>query len=248
MFTVEVRDAQDRVVPVTDNRVTFKVSGEGKLIGLGNGDPADQDSDKGTSRKAFCGYCMAVVQSTRKGGSITVDATSKGLESASASINAKAVEVRPQIAVWEREVPKGAGITGLWRPAPMEGASEIMDFIGGTNAVYAFKQEGSSLGGTVEGTNVNFRGGNDAPTPIVNGKVDGGAIEFKAGINSFNGTIKGDRIELQRTVILGWAAPKPAEKAADAPDIGPAPDGSDPSMGDWGIPSTLTVVLRRVER
>jgi beta-galactosidase len=248
MFAVEVRDAQDRVVPVTDNQITFKVSGEGKLIGLGNGDPTDQDSDKGTSRKAFCGYCMAVVQSTRKGGSITVEATAKGLESASASINAKAVEMRPQIAVWEREVPKGAGITGLWRPMPMEGASEIMDFIGGTNAVYAFKQEGSGLAGTVEGTNVNFTGGSDAPTPIVNGKIDGSAIEFKAGINSFNGTIKGDRIELQRTVNLGWAAPKPAPKAPDAPDIGPAPDGSDPSMGDWGIPSALTVVLRRVER
>ena len=64
---------------------------------------------------------MAVVQSTKKGGSITVEATAKGLESASANINAKAVEVRPQIAVWEREVPKGAGVTGLWRPMPMEG-------------------------------------------------------------------------------------------------------------------------------
>jgi beta-galactosidase len=248
MFAVEVRDAKDRVVPVTDNQITFKVSGEGKLIGLGNGDPTDQDSDKGTSRKAFCGYCMAVVQSTKKGGSITVEATAKGLESASASINAKAAELRPHIALWEREVPKGAGVTGLWRPAPMEGASEIMDFVGGTNAVYSFKQEGSGLAGTVEGTNVNFTGGSDAPTPIVNGKVDGSAIEFKAGINSFNGSIKGDRIELQRTVNLGWARPKPAQKAADAPDIGPAPDGSDPSIGDWDIPSALTVVLKRVER
>ena len=92
MFAVEVQDAQDRVVPITDNEVTFKVSGAGKLIGLGNGDPTDQDSDKGTSRKAFCGYCMAVVQSTKKGGSITVEATSPGLEPASANINAKAVE------------------------------------------------------------------------------------------------------------------------------------------------------------
>ena len=61
MFAVEVQDAQGRVVPITDNEVTFRVSGEGRLIGVGNGDPTDHESDKGTSRKAFCGplhgYC-----------------------------------------------------------------------------------------------------------------------------------------------------------------------------------------------
>ena len=248
MFAVEVKDSKDRVVPITDNEVTFKVSGGGKLIGVGNGDPTDQGSDKGTSRKAFCGYCMAVVQAGCKAGNITVEAISPGLESATATVNAKPATLRPQVAVWERTVPKGEGITGLWRPAPIEGASEIMDLIGGSNAVYLFNQQGSSLAGTVEGTNVNFTGGSDAPAPIVNGKIDGSAIEFKAGSNSFSGTVKGDRIELQRSVNLGWARPKPAEKTPDAPDIGPAPDGSDPSIGDWGIPSALTVILKRAER
>ena len=55
MFSVEVHDAQGRVVPITDNQVTFAVSGGGKLIGVGNGDPTDHQSDKGTSRKAFSG-------------------------------------------------------------------------------------------------------------------------------------------------------------------------------------------------
>ncbi len=75
-------DAQGRVVPITDNEVTFKVTGAGKLIGVGNGDPTDQESDKGTSRKAFSGFCMAIVQSTKTAGSITVEATSPGLTSA----------------------------------------------------------------------------------------------------------------------------------------------------------------------
>ena len=48
MFAVEVQDAQGRVVPITDNVVTFKVTGTGKLIGVGNGDPTDQEPDKGT--------------------------------------------------------------------------------------------------------------------------------------------------------------------------------------------------------
>ena len=49
MFAVEVQDAQGRVVPITDNEVTFKVSGAGKLIGTGNGDPTNQDEILATS-------------------------------------------------------------------------------------------------------------------------------------------------------------------------------------------------------
>src|SRR5450631_2017348 len=62
VFAVEVHDAQGRVVPVTENEVTFRVSGAGKLIGTGNGDPTNQASDKGRSRKAFSGMCLGVVQ------------------------------------------------------------------------------------------------------------------------------------------------------------------------------------------
>jgi beta-galactosidase len=48
----------------TSNNVTFKISGSGRLIGVGNGDPTDHDSDKGSSRKAFGGLCMASVNPT----------------------------------------------------------------------------------------------------------------------------------------------------------------------------------------
>ena len=119
MFAVEVRDSHDRVVPITDNEVTFKVTGDGKLIGLGNGDPTDQAPDKGSSRKAFSGLCMAIIQATKKTGSITVEATSPGLSSAKVTITTKSATLRPQVAVWEREVPTGSGITGLWRPEPL---------------------------------------------------------------------------------------------------------------------------------
>ncbi|HWC17465.1 MAG TPA: beta-galactosidase GalA, partial [Terriglobales bacterium] len=245
MFAVEVRDAQERVVPITDNQVTFKVSGEGKLIGVGNGDPTDQDSDKGTSRKAFCGYCMAVVQSTKKGGNITVEATSPGLASTTATIAVKSVALRPQVTTWEREVPRGEGITGLWRPMPPDATSEALSFLNVGDAVYAFKQEGANLTGTVEGVGTSFFGGSDLPARIEDGSVNGSSVSFKAGNSSFTGSIKGDRIELQRSTTLGFGAPKPVEKAPDAPDIGPAPDGSDPSRGPSRPPSNLPVVLRR---
>ena len=121
MFAVEVQDAKGRTVPITDNLVTFRVTGPGKLIGVGNGDPTDQAPDKGASRKAFSGYCMALVQSAKKAGTITVEASSPGLTSASATVSCKQAELRPQIAVWERSIPKGSGITGLWRPIPEPG-------------------------------------------------------------------------------------------------------------------------------
>ncbi|MGB6721597.1 MAG: beta-galactosidase GalA [Terracidiphilus sp.] len=113
MFAVEVQDAHDRVVPITDNEVAFTVTGAGKLIGVGNGDPTDHAPDKGTSRKAFSGLCLALVQSLKKDGEITVEAASPGLTTARVTIEAKAVTLRPQIAAWEREVQQRAERNGL---------------------------------------------------------------------------------------------------------------------------------------
>ena len=115
MFAVEVQDAQGRVVPITDNEVTFRVSGDGETDRAGNGDPTNQESDKGTSRKAFSGLCMAIVQSAKNAGNITVEATSPGLAPASLTVAAKAVTLRPQVAVW---VARGA--RGRWRHRAVE--------------------------------------------------------------------------------------------------------------------------------
>jgi beta-galactosidase len=247
MFAVEVHDGQGRVVPITDNEVTFRVTGAGKLIGVGNGDPTNQEPDKGTSRKAFSGYCMAVVQSAKKTGEITVEATSPGLAPATVTIAATEVKLRPQVATWEREVPKGAGVTGLWRPAPQE-ADELAAFLGGNNMVFTLRQEGSSLSGTVEGGNVNFTGGGDVPVPIENGKVEGDNVSFKAGRRTYTGTVKGERIDLDQKIEFPFKIPEPAKEAANRPAVGPAPDGSDPSI-NWGRRRTSPpITLQRAER
>ena len=77
------------------------------------------------------------------------------------------------MAVWEPEAPRGAGITGLWRP--------VQD--GGTQ-LFVLVQDGNTLTGTVEGIGGGWAGGYDAPIPITNGQVDGTNVSFKAG-NSY---------------------------------------------------------------
>ena len=251
MFAVEVQDAQGRVLPITDNEVTFSVSGKGRLIGTGNGDPTNQEPDKGPARKAFCGLCMALVQSNKADGKITVEAASPWLAAASVTIAAKPVTLRPQVAVWEREVPAGAGITGLWRPIPNASgaASQFAALAGDDNSVYSLRQNGANLEGDVEGAGGGFFGGGDAGVKIEEGKVDGNSVSFKAGASSYSGTIKNDRIELQRTVAPRFPMTRPAEPTGPQPAIGPPPDGSDPSRNpNMRQPSAVPLVLHRVQR
>jgi beta-galactosidase len=251
VFAVEVRDAQGRAVPITENEVTFRVSGEGKLIGTGNGDPTNQESDKGTSRKAFSGLCMALAQSTKTAGSITVEATSPGLTTASVTIASKKATLRPQVAAWERETPTGSGITGLWRPA------QSAALIPGPAApfsskatVFTLRQSGGSLTGTMEGAGGGFFGGSDAPIPITEGKIDGNSVSFKAGNGIFSGKMNGDQLELQRTADPGSQPPShPSEPTGPRPTIGPPPDGSDPSRNpNMRPPASIPLVLHRVQR
>ncbi len=89
---VEIRDSQNRMVPVADNEVVFEIQGEGKLIGVDNGDPASHDAYKINRRKAFNGLCLAIVQTTSKSGKITITATSTALRSDSLTIETKAAE------------------------------------------------------------------------------------------------------------------------------------------------------------
>ncbi len=247
MFAVEVQDAQGRILPMTDNVVKFRVAGAGKLIGVGNGDPTDHESDRGTERKAFCGNCMALVQSAKTAGSITVEAESPGLTAASVTIAAKEVTLRPQIGPWKREVPVGPGITGLWRPITgSSGATgQLAFFAGEGTTVFTLRQDGSTLTGSVEGAG----GGSNAGIPITDGKVEGSNVYFKAGNNTYSGTLEGDQIKLQRTVDPGFSLPQPEEPAEPRPAVGPPPDGSDPSRSpNIRFPTSIPVVLHRVER
>jgi beta-galactosidase len=97
IVNVEVVDAKGRVMPVASNEVSFTLTGPGRIIGVGNGDPSCHEPDKGEKRSAFNGLCMAIVQSLKEPGEIRVEASSTGLATASATIQAVKAEPRPAV-------------------------------------------------------------------------------------------------------------------------------------------------------
>jgi beta-galactosidase len=106
ILKVEALDKEGRAVPTADNLISFKVSGDGALIGVGNGDPNCQESDKQPMRSLFNGLAQVIVQAGWRPGEIRVEALKEGwdgpeLTPAKITITTKKVEARPNVA-WAR--------------------------------------------------------------------------------------------------------------------------------------------------
>ena len=87
--TVDVTDKDGNIVPNAANNVKFEVKG-GTLVGVDNGKQADHQSYQEDNRNAYNGSLVAIVQATDKAGEISVTASSKGLDSATVNVTAKA--------------------------------------------------------------------------------------------------------------------------------------------------------------
>jgi beta-galactosidase len=107
VLKVEVLDKDGRAVPTASNLIGFKVSGAGKLIGVGNGDPNCPESDQQPKRSLFNGLAQVIVQATRREGEIHIEAVKEGwdgaeLTPAKLTITTKKAEGRAAVA-WSRE-------------------------------------------------------------------------------------------------------------------------------------------------
>jgi len=98
IIRVEVVDKDGLPVPTGDAFIRFKVAGEGALIGVGNGDPNCQESDKKPERSLFNGLAQVIVQTTKKPGTVVIEATSHRLESATLTLVSKTAKLRPIVA------------------------------------------------------------------------------------------------------------------------------------------------------
>jgi hypothetical protein len=83
---VQLLDKKNSRAVLADNLITFDVSGEGKIIGVDNGDASSLDNYKLSQRKAYAGRCIVIVQTTGKSGTIRLTAKSQGLPDASAEL------------------------------------------------------------------------------------------------------------------------------------------------------------------
>jgi beta-galactosidase len=96
---VEVLDSAARLLPTADNFINFKISGEGALLGVGNGDPNCQESDKEPKRSLFGGLAQLIVQATKNAGTIHIEAYTEEfpgprLRAAQLTIRTRKVEPR----------------------------------------------------------------------------------------------------------------------------------------------------------
>jgi beta-galactosidase len=98
VLTVDALDSQGRAVPTASDMVRFKVTGEGALIGVGNGDPNCHESDKEPRRSLFNGLAQVILQSTTTPGTITIEATvNESITPAKLTITTQKVLLRPQV-------------------------------------------------------------------------------------------------------------------------------------------------------
>lgn len=95
--TVSVVDEQGRAVPDAMDLVRFDVTGNGRLIGVGNGDPSSHECDRAPLRRLFNGLALVLLQSTRQAGSIELTATADGLAEAKAVITTVPAEPRAAV-------------------------------------------------------------------------------------------------------------------------------------------------------
>ena len=115
---VAVLDAQGLVVPIASNLISFTITG-GSILGVGNGDPSSHEADKNTSqRSVFNGLAEVIVQSINQPGTITLTATSTGLNSTHVTITEAATLPPPAAPAGVAAVGGSAQARVTWDVVP----------------------------------------------------------------------------------------------------------------------------------
>lgn len=94
VINVTVLDKEGREVPDAASLIHFTITGSGRAIGVGNGDPSSHEADQyddpaAYKRSLFGGKCQIIVQSSRQPGALTIEASSAGLQPATVTLQVK---------------------------------------------------------------------------------------------------------------------------------------------------------------
>jgi beta-galactosidase len=172
--TVRALDLQGRPVPTANLAVEFELTGAGKIIGLGNGDPNCHEPEKGNRRSLFNGLAQVIVQTAPgAGGEIVLRASASGLRGAELRLAVTSVAPRPS-------VPAPAPVLFLqaWYSSPL--SNEPPD----PNVVVA-DNDMNTWPSVQPGELQSFTGGSFALyrtkfTPFVSIQTGGGRIVFQS--------------------------------------------------------------------
>ncbi|WP_229262189.1 beta-galactosidase GalA [Duganella guangzhouensis] len=114
-ITVRALDAQGRAVPLANDEVTFAISGGGRSIGHGNGDPNSHEDEKGATRHLFNGLAQLIVQTNYDSkDAVTINASAPGLQAAALTIPVKPVAAEPFVTLADAPLT----FVRSWRIAP----------------------------------------------------------------------------------------------------------------------------------
>jgi beta-galactosidase len=96
VIAIKLQDKKGNTIPTACQNFQIKVSGNARILGVGNGDPAYKEQQnpnnlncKSYTVPSFNGLAQVLVQSTHEGGEITVTCSSEGLKEGTLSIMAK---------------------------------------------------------------------------------------------------------------------------------------------------------------
>lgn len=96
VVTVEVQDAKGRIVPDACPMLTFKLSGDGRILGVGNGDPSYLGADHPNhndchefSIPAFNGLAQVIIQSSRNSSALQLRGEANKLKTGELTITTK---------------------------------------------------------------------------------------------------------------------------------------------------------------
>jgi beta-galactosidase len=104
VITVSIADAVGLLVPTANLPVTFTLTGPGRILGMGNGDPLCHEPDQIVPpstepwrRSTFHGLAQIIVQAGTDAGDLVLTATADGLQAASLKIPCTPAARRPWV-------------------------------------------------------------------------------------------------------------------------------------------------------
>jgi beta-galactosidase len=101
VVNVSAVDAKGREVADAANLIRFALSGNGRIIGVGNGDPSSHEPDKFLNdrfqRRLFSGKCQVIVQSLGSAGGIVLRASADGTGTSELKIHTAGPTLRPSV-------------------------------------------------------------------------------------------------------------------------------------------------------